>query len=198
MKASLIIKSLLVFGAVSILTIGCKATRRGIPSGGSAATFKVKLTGPFEEETTEKKQSWIYELSGCVPTVQASSVDDYDVATFKSASFKSKMEAPCQIKVKSLNIEAFDKSFKSPEAGTFYWSRKVPLQVNSYGEFYTVANLEKIYSAIEKIEEKKDPKVEADDPKETLDTGDVTINSTTEDCTDGKVFDTVTKTCKTL
>ncbi len=189
MKASTIAKIALSAGLIWTGTIGCKASRRGIPAGGEAVTFKVKLTGPFESEPDEKKKAWIYELSGCVATVQATQIDSYDVAVFKSVGIKSNLTAPCQVKVKSLNIESFKTSFTSPEEGTFYWARKVPVKTNSYGEFYTEVSLERIYSPVEDDQDNQD----------NQDNTDITVNSTTEDCTAaGKVFDTETKQCKDL
>lgn len=182
---------------VAITSFGCKSKRRGLPVGSNTATFQVKLTGPFENEEQSKKAAWQYELSNCVPQVNGVIGDD-NVVTFKSAGIHKGVAVPCQIRVKALNVEAFSKSFYSPEEGTFYWAREVPVKTNAKGEFYTEIGLEKIYTLLGETPEPpatEKPEDEKETPEKPEDTSDVTIDATTESCADGEVFDIAIKKC---
>ena len=162
-------------------SFGCKANRRGIPGGGEPATFKIKLTGPIETESTEKKNAWIYELSNCVATVQAAGIDEDHIVIFKSSGFKASLATPCQLRVKTLNIASFETSFKSPESGTFYWAREIPIRSNPKGEFYAEVSVEKLYSAIADSEKPTPKPVDKNDDKKKPAKSDVTVNATIGD-----------------
>jgi len=188
-------------GLIMSLSTACKATRRGIPGGSGVVSFTVKLLGPIENETVERKNAWVYELSGCIAPTQADGINEENEVTFKASGISPRSAAPCQIKAKSLDVEAFATAFKSPEPGTFYMASQVPVNVNAYGKYYTEISLDKVYTALTgetppvvEIEKEKEKKEEEEKgPNEVI------VEATAEDCTaEGKVFDIESKTCKDL
>jgi hypothetical protein len=135
---------LLLGAATGLLATSCRTPRRSLRVAGEAATLKVSMSGLAASD--EGKGEWIYELSGCVATMNGT-LEEGNVVSFTAVGLKAALPG-CQFKVRSLESIPGIAFASESEPNVLYWSRDLTLSQNAAGELTAAAGLQKLYTVV--------------------------------------------------
>ena len=120
--------------------ISCRTPRRSVPTDGLPAKFTVTLTGL--DEADQGKNEWIYELSGCINTLNGS-LESSNQVIFTAIGLKRGLD-DCEVRVRVAS-PAPTYTFASPESGVLYLAKDVAISQDPDGGLAASAELQKLY-----------------------------------------------------
>ena len=133
---------LIIFVATFWNLSACRTTKRAIRVDQPTASVKIAMLGLDPE--LDAKLSLIWELSGCVPTVNGVKNPDGTVV-FKSPSLKHL--AICQVKARPLEGEPEGITFSTSEK-ILYWARDIVIKEDQSGQYYSEARLQPLFKPV--------------------------------------------------
>jgi hypothetical protein len=134
--ATFIALGMMILGAGA----GCRTPRRSVPTDGLPAKFTVTLTGL--DEADQGKTDWIYELSGCINTLNGNLESDNKVL-FTAIGLKRGLD-DCTVRVRVAS-PAPTYTFAGAESGVLYLAKNVTVSQNPNGGLAASAELQKLY-----------------------------------------------------
>jgi hypothetical protein len=163
--------SIVAILAIVLISLSCRTPRRGIEVEGEAVKLNVELFGL--ESTDSGKSEWIYELGGCVDSVNGELKRKNNVE-FTVAGISEGMN--CQLTVKDISPTAGQNISFLGDDNVMYWANDVALGSDGFGALSARASLQKLYE---------------------LTGTEVQVQTTPEECnSEGKIYNPETRECE--
>lgn len=137
---------LLLLTVPLVFETGCRSPRKGLRVGADAAELKVTMEGLAPEETG--KSAWIYEISGCLPTLNGTlSESNPQVVIFKAPGIKRELKG-CQFRVKVAELPPDVRPVSGAEPGVLFWASDLIIRNDISGALVANAALQKMFDRV--------------------------------------------------
>lgn len=131
---------------VAVATIAaCRTPRQAVRVGSTSAELKVNMEGLAPEDVG--RSAWIYELSGCIPTLNGTLQTGENIVSFRAPGLRRDLKG-CQFSVRVATPPSDIRPVAGAEAGMLYLARELLIRNDANGALVASAPLQKLFDRV--------------------------------------------------